>query len=60
MCKMDEEIVMPGFAALRATVFPLSTKNIRGHIRPPSVRGIIDGSTSAVFVTSGSTLAASG
>ena len=32
---------MPNFAALRAVVFPLSTKNLRGaDIRPPSVRGL--------------------
>ena len=33
---------MPNFAALRAAVFPLSTKNLRGaaDIRPPSVRGL--------------------
>ena len=37
MCKNDEGIVMPNFAALRAAVFPLSTKNLRGgaDIRPP-------------------------
>ena len=37
MCKKDEGIVMPNFAALRAEVFPLSTKNLRGgaDIRPP-------------------------
>ena len=38
MCKNDEGIVMPNFAALRAAVFPLSTKNLRGaDIRPPPV-----------------------
>ena len=32
---------MPDSAALRAAVFPLSTKNLRGaDIRPPSVRGL--------------------
>ena len=32
---------MPNFAALRAAVFPVSTKNLQGaDIRPPSVRGI--------------------
>ena len=40
MCKKDKEIVMPDFAALRAAVFPLSTKNLRGEGRisaPPPV-----------------------
>ena len=42
MCKNDEGIVMPNFAALRAAVFPLSTKNLRGggYLPPPSVRGL--------------------
>ena len=42
MCKKDEGIVMPNFAALHAAVFPLSTKNIRGGriSAPPSVRGL--------------------
>ena len=41
MCKKDGGIVMVNFAALRAAVFPLSTKNFRGaDIRPPSVRGL--------------------
>ena len=43
MCKKDEGIVMSNFAALRAAVFPLSTKKLRGggtDIRPPSVRGL--------------------
>ena len=36
LCKKDEGIVMPNFVALRAAVFPLSTKNLRGaDIRPP-------------------------
>ena len=37
MCKIDERIVIPNFAALRAAVFPLSAKNLRGgaDIRPP-------------------------
>ena len=30
MCKKYEGIVMPTFAALRAAVFSLSTKNLRG------------------------------
>ena len=30
MCKKNEEIVMPNFAALRAAVFPLSTKTSGG------------------------------
>ena len=36
MCKNDEGIVMPIFEALRAAVFPLFTKNLRGgaDIRP--------------------------
>ena len=45
MCKIDERIVVPNFAALRAAVFPLSAKNLRGgaDIRPPpSVRGLMD------------------
>ena len=34
---------MPNFAALRAAVFPLSTKNLRGggYPPPPSVRGLM-------------------
>ena len=41
MCKEGEGIVMLNFAALRAAVYPLSTKNLRGaDIRPPSVRGL--------------------
>ena len=42
MCKIDEVIVIPNFAALRAAVFPLFAKNLRGaDIRPPpSVRGL--------------------
>ena len=41
MCKKDEGIVMSNFAALRAAVFPLLTKNLRGaDIRPPSVSGL--------------------
>ena len=45
MCKKDEEIVMPNFAALRAAVFQLSTKNLRGggYPPPPSVRGLRSG-----------------
>ena len=30
MCKKDKEIRMSNFAALRAAVFPLSTKNLQG------------------------------
>ena len=42
MCKNEEGIVMPNFAALRAAVFLLSTKTSGGaDIRPPSVRGLI-------------------
>ena len=44
MCKIDKGIVIPNFAALRAAVFPLFAKNLRGgaDIRPPpSVRGLI-------------------
>ena len=43
MCKKDVGIVMPNFAALRAAVFQLSTKNLRGgriSAPPPSVRGL--------------------
>ena len=40
--KKDQGIGMPNFAALRAVVCPLSTKNLRGRISapPPSVRGL--------------------
>ena len=40
MCKKDEGIIMSNFTALRAAVFPLSTKNLcEVDIPPPSVRG---------------------
>ena len=35
MCEIDVEIAMPNLAALRAAVFPLSRKNLRGHIFAP-------------------------
>ena len=43
MCKIDEGIVIPNFAALRAAVFPLFAKNLSGGriSAPPSVRGLI-------------------
>ena len=37
MCKKGEGLVVPNFAALRAAVFPLFTKNLWGDIRPPPV-----------------------
>ena len=43
MCKIDKGIVIPNFAALRAAVFPLFAKNLRGgriSAPPPSVRGL--------------------
>ena len=43
MCKIDEVIVIPNFAALRAAVFPPIAKNLRGggYPPPPSVRGLM-------------------
>ena len=44
MCAMNVGIVMPNLAALRAALFTLSGKNLRGggaDNRPPSVRGLM-------------------
>ena len=35
MCKIDKGIVIPNFAALRAAVFSLFAKNLRGGGYPP-------------------------
>ena len=37
MCKKNEGIVMSNFAALRAAVFKLFSKNLRGGGYPPPV-----------------------
>ena len=52
MCKIDERIVVPNFAALRAAVFPLSAKNLRGgggYPPPPSVRGLTNAKVSFII-----------
>ena len=44
MCKIDEGIVIPNFAALRAAVFPLSAKNLRGgRISAPPLGARVNG-----------------
>ena len=44
MCKKDEGIVIPKFAALRAAVFLLSTKTSEGRISaPPPVGARVKG-----------------
>ena len=45
ICKIHEGKVMLNFAALRTTVYPLSTKNLAGGCLPQSVREIVKQTT---------------